>query len=73
MKKDVHPKLREVVFRDISCGFEIITLSTAETKETTEIKGKTYPLLLLMFPASLIHFTQANSGWWIQRAELKSL
>jgi len=44
MKKDIHPRLREVVFRDISCGFEIVTLSTAATKETTDIKGKTYPL-----------------------------
>lgn len=44
MKKDIHPKLREVVFRDISCGFEMVTLSTAASKETTEIKGKTYPL-----------------------------
>ena len=45
MKKDIHPKLREVVFRDISCNFEMITLSTAKSKETTEIKGKTYPLV----------------------------
>lgn len=45
MKKDIHPKLREVVFRDISCNFEIITLSTAKSKETAEVKGKTYPLV----------------------------
>ena len=45
MKKDIHPKLREIVFRDIDCGFECITLSTAETKQTTEVNGKSYPLL----------------------------
>ena len=45
MKKNIHPKMREVVFRDISCGFEIITLSSAAAKEECEIKGKKYPLL----------------------------
>ena len=45
MKKDIHPKLREVVFKDISCGFEMVTLSSAFSKETTTIKDKTYPLL----------------------------
>ena len=45
MKKDIHPKMKEVVFRDISCNFELITHSTAESKETTVIDGKTYPLL----------------------------
>ena len=44
MKKDIHPKLREVVFRDISCGFDLITQSAIQTKDTAEIKGKTYPL-----------------------------
>lgn len=44
MKKDIHPKLRDVVFKDISCGFELVTQSTIQTKETTQIKGKTYPL-----------------------------
>ena len=45
MKKNIHPKMREVVFRDISCGFEIITLSSAAAKEECRIKGKKYPLL----------------------------
>ena len=45
MKKDIHPKLRPVVFRDISCQFEMITQSTVHSKETVEIKGKTYPLV----------------------------
>ena len=45
MKKDTHPKLREVVFRDIDCGFELITLSTVVTKKVTEVNGKSYPLL----------------------------
>ena len=45
MKKDIHPQLKEVVFRDISCNFDMITLSTAESSKTVELNGKTYPLL----------------------------
>lgn len=45
MKKNIHPKIREVVFKDISCGFEMITQSTAYSKETIEISGKKYPLV----------------------------
>ena len=45
MKKDIHPKVREVVFKDISCDFQIITLSTVQTKNTIELDGKTYPLV----------------------------
>ena len=45
MKKDIHPKLQEVVFKDISCGFEMITLSATSSKEQTTINGKTYPVL----------------------------
>lgn len=45
MKKDIHPKLREVIFRDVSCGFQIKTLSTVQTKDSVQWKGKTYPLV----------------------------
>ena len=45
MKKNIHPPLKEVVFRDISCNFDMITLSTAQSSETAEVNGKTYPLL----------------------------
>ena len=45
MKKNIHPQLKEVVFRDISCNFDMITLSTAQSSETAKVKGKTYPLL----------------------------
>ncbi len=45
MKKDIHPKLRNVVFRDISVGFSFLTKSTVNTKETVEWEdGKEYPL-----------------------------
>ena len=45
MKKDIHPKVREVIFKDGSCDFQILTNSTVQTKESVEWKGKTYPLV----------------------------
>ena len=45
MKKDIHPQSRKTVFKDVSCGFQIITTSTVQTKNTVKIDGKTYPLV----------------------------
>jgi large subunit ribosomal protein L31 len=45
MKKDTHPIYRDVIFKDISSDFEILTRSTVKTKETGVWKdGKEYPL-----------------------------
>ena len=45
MKKDIHPESRETVFKDVSCGFQIITTSTVQTKNTIQVGKKTYPLV----------------------------
>lgn len=46
MKKDLHPKeYRDVVFMDEAVGFSFLTKSTAQTDETIEYEGKTYPLV----------------------------
>jgi large subunit ribosomal protein L31 len=46
MKKDIHPKYRQVVFQDVSSDFMMLTGSTMETKETTKWKdGKEYPFI----------------------------
>jgi len=46
MKKDIHPtNYRKVVFKDMSNEDFFITKSTANTKETIEIDGVTYPLI----------------------------
>lgn len=46
MKNEIHPKVRSVVFRDISCDFSFLGTSTLDSKETTEWEdGKTYPLV----------------------------
>ncbi|MGE3759520.1 MAG: type B 50S ribosomal protein L31 [Pseudobdellovibrionaceae bacterium] len=46
MKKDLHPKFNDVVFRDISCGFQFLGKSTQSSSEMVKWEdGKEYPLL----------------------------
>lgn len=45
MKKDIHPKVQEVLFKDLSTDFQILTTSTVQTKQTAEFEGKTYPMI----------------------------
>ncbi len=47
MKKDIHPKYREVAFLDMASNVQFISRSTINTKETTVIDGVTYPLVKL--------------------------
>ncbi len=47
MKEGIHPNYRDVAFIDLSNGFQFVTRSTVQTKETTEIDGKTLPLVKL--------------------------
>jgi large subunit ribosomal protein L31 len=44
MKDGIHPEYRDVVFVDLQTGNKFITRSTLNSRETTEIDGKTYPL-----------------------------
>ncbi|MCB0351116.1 MAG: type B 50S ribosomal protein L31 [Bdellovibrionales bacterium] len=46
MKKDIHPELRPVVFKDISCDYSYLTKSTLKSKEMVQWEdGKEYPLI----------------------------
>lgn len=46
MKDGLHPQFRPVIFKDISCDFEYLTLSTVKTKEMAKWKdGKEYPIV----------------------------
>lgn len=45
MKKDIHPDYKEVVFKDVSSDYVLLTKSTVHTKETIEYNGKTYPMV----------------------------
>ncbi|MEO3691478.1 type B 50S ribosomal protein L31 [Roseateles paludis] len=47
MKEGIHPNYRDVVFVDLSNGFQFVTRSTLQTKETIELDGKTMPLVKL--------------------------
>ena len=48
MKKDIHPSnYRPVVFKDMSNDEIFITRSTANSRETIEVDGETYPLVKL--------------------------
>lgn len=46
MKKDLHPKVYDVVFKDVSSDFSFLGQSTQKSGETTEWEdGKSYPLI----------------------------
>jgi large subunit ribosomal protein L31 len=46
MKDKIHPKIRDVVFKDISCDYAFLSKSTLDSKETVVWEdGNTYPLL----------------------------
>ncbi len=46
MKNDIHPKYRNVVFRDVSADEMFLTRSTATSKETIKWEdGNEYPLI----------------------------
>jgi large subunit ribosomal protein L31 len=48
MKKNIHPKVRRVVFKDTSSDFCFLGTSTMDSKETIKWKdGKSYPLIKL--------------------------
>ena len=49
MRENIHPQeYRQVVFRDMSADYSILTRSCVQTKDTVEWEdGKTYPLYKL--------------------------
>ena len=48
MKKDIHPSnYRPVVFKDMSNDVIFLSRSTANSRETIEVDGETYPLIKL--------------------------
>jgi large subunit ribosomal protein L31 len=48
MKKNLHPTVRQVVFKDVSSDFSFLGRSTMDSKETIKLEdGKSYPLIKL--------------------------
>lgn len=44
MKKNIHPKYRDVLFVDNAAGFRFVCGSAFETDQTEVFKGKEYPV-----------------------------
>lgn len=47
MKEGIHPKYQEVVIKDISSGFQMITRSTKSAKEKVNVDGNEYPVIVV--------------------------
>lgn len=46
MKKSIHPELKDVVFKDVSCDYAFLGKSTLSSKETVKWEdGKEYPVI----------------------------
>jgi large subunit ribosomal protein L31 len=46
MKKNLHPTVHQVVFKDVSSDFSFLGTSTMDSKETIKWEdGKSYPLI----------------------------
>ncbi len=46
MKEKLHPVMRDVVFKDVSCDYSFLSQSTMNSQETVKWEdGKTYPLI----------------------------
>ena len=46
MKKGIHPKVYDVVFKDVTCDYAFLGLSTIKSTETIKWEdGNTYPLI----------------------------
>jgi large subunit ribosomal protein L31 len=46
MKKELHPEFRPVVFKDVSCDYELLTMSSVRAKEMVKWQdGNEYPLV----------------------------
>jgi large subunit ribosomal protein L31 len=44
MKDGIHPGYRHVCFQDLSNGFQFVTRSTVQTKDSITLDGKEMPL-----------------------------
>ena len=47
MRPDIHPEYREVLFHDTSSDTYFLVGSTAETSQTKEYEGNTYPYMTI--------------------------
>ncbi len=60
MKSGIHPERRKVLFRDVSCGWEVLLTSTVNTKETAVYEGVEYPLFKVEISSASHPFYNAD-------------
>lgn len=72
MKKGIHPEYREVAFVDLSINQTFIIRSAAQTRETIEIDGVTYPMYKLDTSSASHRSTRALRRASSKPAALKS-
>jgi large subunit ribosomal protein L31 len=57
MKEGIHPKYRDVIFKDISCDYSFKSKSTANSNEKMVWEdGKEYPVIKLEISSASHHF-----------------
>jgi large subunit ribosomal protein L31 len=62
MKKNLHPTVRQVVFKDVSCDFSFLGTSTMDSKETIKWEDrKNYPLIKVEISSASHPFFTGNS------------
>ena len=74
MKKNLHPTVHQVVFKDISCDFSFLGTSTMNSNETIKWEdGKSYPLIKIEISSASHPFftgkqrvldTEGRIGWF---------
>ncbi len=47
MKKGIHPAYRKVCFQDLSNGFQFVTRSCVQSRDTINVDGEELPLVKL--------------------------
>ena len=62
MKKEIHPEYKEVVFLDTGTGDKFLCRSAAQTHETIEFEGATYPCFKVSITSKSHPFYTGEQG-----------
>ena len=61
MEKNIHPKVHQVVFKDVSSDFSFLGTSTMDSKEIIKWEdGKSYPLIKVEISSASHPFFTGN-------------
>ncbi len=62
MKKNIHPEYKEVVFLDTGTGDKFLCRSSAQTHDTIEFEGATYPCFKVSISSKSHPFYTGEQG-----------